>query len=74
MIWDLWNLTCLGDPRAWPYARREAHGGKPDWARSAALAYPMHVGYFGWMFGLRPVGLREWPEWLRRPTEMGNGR
>lgn len=69
MIWDLWNLTCLGDALAWPFAKREAYGGRPDWAciRTREIA-----GFDAYMNGDlgHPKGFRVWPEWLRA-TALG---
>lgn len=63
-IWDLWNLTCLGDVHAWPFARM------PRWATDAVGYYPMpndsDVSYLAGLFPVR--GFRKWPEWLREPA------
>lgn len=66
MIWDLWNLTCLGDGDAWPFAMREAYGGRPDWAR---LWTREIAGYDAYMNGDLGIGKgwRKWPIWLRQP-------
>lgn len=64
MIWDLWNLTCLGDALAWPFAKRESHGGRPDWA---CFRTRENAGFDAYMNGDRgrPNGWRAWPDWLR---------
>lgn len=64
MFWDLWNLTCLGDDLAWPFARRESDGGRPDWAGFRTRESAGFDAYLNGDLG-HPNGWRAWPEWLR---------